>query len=70
MAVVAVIDDRAPAERSVHRVRESAHVVDALVRLAQAHDFPFVDLMSLDGRPLSVRTDHVRRIWTDAAASR
>jgi len=64
VGVVAVVADGLPADRTVHRVRESAHVVDALVKLAQAHEFPFVDLTSLDGTPLSVRTDHVREIST------
>jgi hypothetical protein len=69
VAVIGVIDDELRAGLVVHRVRESAVQVDALVSLARNQGFPFLDLTRADGMPLSVRTSEVRRVWADAEVS-
>jgi hypothetical protein len=67
VAAVSVIEDGLPVGLVVHRVRESAVVVNHLVSLAHAHGFPFLDLTGEDGATLSVRIDHIRQIWADTA---
>jgi hypothetical protein len=52
----------------VHRVQESAAVVDHLVSLAEAHGYPFLDLTGPDGMRLCVRTDYIRQVWADDGA--
>jgi hypothetical protein len=67
VAVVAVSDNGGCAEL---RVREKAHVVEALLGLAQTNKYPFIDLTRVDGWPISVKTEHVRRVRADAVAPR
>lgn len=67
MAVITLIEDHGRAKRRVE-VLQRAHVVEALVELARTHGFPFIDLSLVDGRPISVKTDQVSQITTDAAA--
>ena len=65
---MSVINDGLPVSLVVHRVQESAVVVDHLVSVAHAQGFPFHDHTGIERRRLRVRTEYVRQIWADTTA--